>query len=272
MRDRWQFALSGQEIRLSSAWHHTQPGAGEARALFLEEIRAKNSMLQRTFALPQAARANEITAEQGLAGRVSFQVICVSLQLCIPPGSTLNNHVTRRRACPQVADALAQPFSDGEFDFVWSMESGEHMPDKEQFVSELVRVCAPGGKIIIVTWCHRVLTADRPRLSDDEQSLLKRICEAYHLPAWCSLADYERIFEQNGLQVVRTADWSEEVTPFWSEVIKTALTPAGVGGLVKAGWGTIKVGGSCKLCSDSSLSSFRHNFEAQAHCAEAPAV
>ncbi|XLR35277.1 hypothetical protein S83_063177, partial [Arachis hypogaea] len=30
----------------------------------------------------------------------------------------------------QVADALDQPFSDGQFDLVWSMESGEHMPDK----------------------------------------------------------------------------------------------------------------------------------------------
>lgn len=26
------------------------------------------------------------------------------------------------------ADALNQPFGDGEFDLVWSMESGEHMP------------------------------------------------------------------------------------------------------------------------------------------------
>ena len=32
----------------------------------------------------------------------------------------------------QVADALNQPFPDEEFDLVWSMESGEHMPDKEK--------------------------------------------------------------------------------------------------------------------------------------------
>ncbi len=28
-------------------------------------------------------------------------------------------------------------------------------PDKERFVGELARVCEPGGRIIIVTWCHR---------------------------------------------------------------------------------------------------------------------
>lgn len=41
----------------------------------------------------------------------------------------------------------------GEFDLAWSMESGEHMPDKRKFVHELARVVAPGGRIIIVTWC-----------------------------------------------------------------------------------------------------------------------
>lgn len=55
-----------------------------------------------------------------------------------------------------MADALQQPFSDGSFDLIWSLESGEHMPDKQRFVGELARVCAPGGRIIIVTWCHRL--------------------------------------------------------------------------------------------------------------------
>ena len=55
----------------------------------------------------------------------------------------------------QVADALQQPFGDGEFDLVWSMESGEHMPEKPRFVNELVRVCTPGGRVIVVTWCRR---------------------------------------------------------------------------------------------------------------------
>lgn len=59
------------------------------------------------------------------------------------------------KASFQVADALQQPFEDNSFDLIWSMESGEHMPDKARFVGELARVCMPGGRIIIVTWCHR---------------------------------------------------------------------------------------------------------------------
>ena len=41
---------------------------------------------------------------------------------------------------------------------------------------------------------------------------------------------------------VRSDDWSEEVSPFWGEVIKSALTAEGIAGLLKAGWTTIKVG------------------------------
>jgi tocopherol O-methyltransferase len=45
----------------------------------------------------------------------------------------------------QVADALEMPFLSNKFDLVWSLESGEDMPDKEKFVGELFRVAKPGG-------------------------------------------------------------------------------------------------------------------------------
>ncbi len=47
--------------------------------------------------------------------------------------------------------------------------------------------------------------------------------------------------EEQGLVDIKTADWSEEVAPFWGAVIKTALTGQGLAGLFKAGWTTIKV-------------------------------
>jgi len=69
-------------------------------------------------------------------------------------------------------------------------------PPCRQFVNELVRVCAPGGNVLIVTWCHRVLAPGEGALTPDEQALLDRICEAYYLPAWCSVADYEQILSE----------------------------------------------------------------------------
>lgn len=160
----------------------------------------------------QASRAGELSRAAGLSDRCTFQV----------------------------ADALQQPFADNSFDLVWSLESGEHMPEKPKFVGELARVCAPGGRIIIVTWCHRVLQPGEAALKPEEQELLQRICDAYYLPAWCSVADYERLFVANGLTEIKTDDWSELVAPFWGAVIETALTPEGIAGLLKAGWTTIK--------------------------------
>lgn len=167
-------------------------------------------------------------------------------------GITLSSYQARRgselsvgaglqdRVHLQVADALKQPFEDDTFDLVWSLESGEHMPDKAKFVGELARVCSPGGRVIIVTWCHRVLGTTETSLKEDEQRLLNDICEAYYLPEWCSIADYEQLFVENGFEDIKTADWSEQVAPFWGEVIKSALTPRGVLGLLKSGWTTIR--------------------------------
>lgn len=71
-----------------------------------------------------------------------------------------------------------------------------------QFVNELVRVAAPGGTIIIVTWSHRDLGPDEESLQPWEKKLLNRICDAYYLPAWCSTADYVKLLQSLSLQVI----------------------------------------------------------------------
>ncbi|KAF9623679.1 hypothetical protein IFM89_003711 [Coptis chinensis] len=140
----------------------------------------------------------------------------------------------------QVADALQQPFPDGQFDLVWSMESGEHMPDKIKFVNELIRVASPGATIIIVTWCHRDLSPSEDSLQPQEKELLKKICDAYFLPAWCSTADYAKLLQSLNMEDIKSEDWSEYVAPFWPAVIRTALTWKGLTSLLRSGWKTIK--------------------------------
>ncbi|XP_055821030.1 probable tocopherol O-methyltransferase, chloroplastic isoform X3 [Solanum dulcamara] len=165
-----------------------------------------------TLSPVQAERAQALADAQGLGDKVSFQV----------------------------ADALNQPFPDGQFDLVWSMESGEHMPDKEKFVGELARVAAPGGTIILVTWCHRDLSPSEESLTPEEKELLNKICKAFYLPAWCSTADYVKLLQSNSLQDIKAADWSENVAPFWPAVIKSALTWRGFTSVLRSGWKTIK--------------------------------
>lgn len=165
-----------------------------------------------TLSPVQAERAQALAAAQGLAGKVSFQV----------------------------ADALKQPFPDGQFDLVWSMESGEHMPEKSKFVGELARVAAPGGTIIIVTWCHRDLSPEEESLKPDEKALLKKICDSYYLPDWCSTSDYVKLLKSLSLQDIKAEDWSPNVAPFWPAVIRSALTWKGLTSLLRTGWKTIK--------------------------------
>lgn len=63
-------------------------------------------------------------------------------------------------------------------------------------------MAAPGGRIIIVTWCHRDLSPSEESLRQEEKDLLNRICSAYYLPAWCSTADYVKFLESLSMEVV----------------------------------------------------------------------
>ncbi len=148
----------------------------------------------------------------------------------------------------QVANALDMPFADNSFDLVWSLESGEHMPDKVKFLQECYRVLKPGGKLILATWCHRPTTAANP-LSVNEEKQLQEIYRVYCLPYVISLPEYQEIVEQCGFKNLRTDDWSTAVEPFWDVVIDSAITPQAIIGLFKAGWKTIEAAMSLNLMS-----------------------
>uniref|UniRef100_A0A832H3D5 Methyltransferase domain-containing protein n=1 Tax=Oscillatoriales cyanobacterium SpSt-402 TaxID=2282168 RepID=A0A832H3D5_9CYAN len=144
-----------------------------------------------------------------------------------------------------VADALDMPFADNSFDFVWSLESGEHMPNKTKFMQELCRVLKPGGKLLMVTWCHRPI--DQQPLTEDEQKHLQDIYRVYCLPHVISLPEYEQIARSLPLQNIRTADWSTAVAPFWDVVIDSAFNPMAIVGLLFAGWKAIEAALSLNL-------------------------
>lgn len=140
----------------------------------------------------------------------------------------------------QVADALNTPFADHSFDLVWSMESGEHMPDKVAFLQECYRVLKPGGKLLMATWCHRPTDSLGGPLTWLEQRQLDWIYRVYGLPYVISLPDYEAIAQNCGFDQLKAADWSLAVAPFWDEVIASALSPEGLTGLIQAGPGTLQ--------------------------------
>jgi tocopherol O-methyltransferase len=174
-----------------------------------------------TLSPVQASRATERAREAGLASEVQFQV----------------------------ADALEMPFADDSFDLVWSMESGEHMPDKEKFLQECYRVLKVGGTFLMATWCHRPITPATGELTRDERQHLAEIYRVYCLPYTISLPDYEAIARNLPLHNIRTADWSDAVAPFWDVVIDSAFEPQAILGLLQSGWSTIEAALSLGLMS-----------------------
>jgi len=136
-----------------------------------------------------------------------------------------------------VGDALKMPFPDNSFDLAYSMESGEHMPDKDQFVQECVRVLKPGGTFLLVAWCHR---EEPPPLSADEMTLLNRIYKVYELPYMCPLSEFCTSAIRSGLVKVKSDDWSKSVAPFWKAVVISAFSISTMIKLLLSGYKTIR--------------------------------
>ncbi|MGF1512691.1 MAG: methyltransferase domain-containing protein [Elainellaceae cyanobacterium] len=174
-----------------------------------------------TLSPVQAQRAQERAAQMGLSDRARFEV----------------------------ADALDMPFPDASFDLVWSLESGEHMPDKAKFIAECYRVLKPGGRFLMAAWCHRPVEGFHPPLTADEQAHLANLYEVYCLPYIISIPAFAAIAQDAGFQAVETDDWSDAVAPFWGEVIRSAFSLEAVAGLIQAGPKIIQAALAMRLMS-----------------------
>jgi tocopherol O-methyltransferase len=194
-------------------------GIGGSTLYLAEKFNAEATGI--TLSPLQAARATQRAQEFKLEGKTQFQV----------------------------ADALKMPFEDNFFDLVWSLESGEHMPDKTQFLQECYRVLKPGGTLIVATWCHRPTNSLAGELTPEEKRHLEDIYRVYRLPYVISLPEYEAIALSCGIKNLRSDDWSMAVAPFWDVVIDSAFEPRAIIGLLQSGWTTIEAALSLGLMS-----------------------
>ncbi|MCY7328106.1 MAG: class I SAM-dependent methyltransferase, partial [Saprospiraceae bacterium] len=182
-------------------------GVGGSARYLAQKFEA--TALGMTLSPVQAEQAKQYTQRAGLENRVQFQV----------------------------RDMMTLHAADGSFDLVWSMESAEHIQDKQLLFNLFYERLAPGGKFLMATWCHRAMP---PELSSEEQHLLEKIYRLYHLPPMVERARLVEYATAAGFSEVKSADWSRSVAPFWKAVIRTALRWSSVGGLLRAGWPTIK--------------------------------
>lgn len=135
------------------------------------------------------------------------------------------------------ADAMNPPFPNESFDLIWSLESGEHMPDKQRFLQTCFDLLQPGGIFLMATWCHRPVPPD---LTPDERNSLEKIYQTYHLPYIISISEYADLAKSVGFTAIETTDWTEAVAPFWKAVVRSVFRLKSITGLAQAGLSTIR--------------------------------
>ena len=145
-----------------------------------------------TLSPKQVERGTELAVEQGVSDRTHFTVM----------------------------NALNMTFPDNTFDIVWACESGEHMPDKKQYINEMMRVLKPGGKFVMACWSQR----DESEIPFDKRDRrdLQYLYEEWTHPYFISIPDWAKLMQETGVvnhDGVKTADWVDETIAAWRHSI-----------------------------------------------------
>lgn len=168
-----------------------------------------------------------------LARDYGFQVLGIS----ISPGQ-----IVRARALTPpgldcrfaVMDALDLACGPASFDAVWSVEAGPHMPDKQRYADELLRVLKGGGVLAVADWNRR--DPDQQPTTPLERWVLRQLLDQWAHPEFASIAGFRRHLEaspfRSGHRGVEVDDWTRATLPSWIDsILEGVRRPGAVLGL-----------------------------------------
>ena len=197
--------------------------------------------------LPPGSRILDVGCGIGGSARIlardyGFNVLGISISPAqIARAQTLTPPDLEERCRFAVMDALALNLADASFDGVWSVEAAPHMPDKQRYADELLRVLRPGGLLAVADWNQRDATVAPP--TPLERWVLDQLLNQWAHPAFASIASLKANLQASpnaSGMVVDTADWTEATLPSWIDSIAEGVRrPAAI---LKLGPGAVLQG------------------------------
>ena len=169
-----------------------------------------------------------------LAREYGFNVLAISISGAqIERARSLTPAALQPRCQFAVMDALHLALADGSFDAVWSVEASPHMPDKQRYADELLRVLKPGGILALADWNRRD-PAQGPD-SAFETWVMRQLLVQWAHPEFASMASLTANLHRSPWNQgcrIESADWTAATVPSWREsILEGFRRPSAVLGL-----------------------------------------
>ncbi len=119
----------------------------------------------------------------------------------------------------EVMDALDMKFEKSSFDGVWSVEAGPHMPDKQLFADELLRVLRPGGVLAVADWNARDSAFGERNVL--ESFVMEQLLNQWAHPDFASINSFRLNLLESPFcgGAVEIDDWTKYTIPSWTDSI-----------------------------------------------------
>ena len=241
--DRWTQdqlleSLWGDHIHLGHYGTPPKPATAvdfrQAKAAFVHELVRWSGLDQ----LPPGSKVLDVGCGIGGSARIlardyGFDVLGISISPAQIARAQALTPAALEHCRFAVMDALALDLPDGCFDAVWSVEACPHMPDKQRYADELLRVLRPGGRLAVADWNRRD-PADGA-MNRQERWVMRQLLEQWAHPEFASIRSLSRNLELSpwaAAMAVDSADWTAATLPSWIDsILEGVRRPAAVLGL-----------------------------------------